>query len=175
MRGRAEHERKADVDVAVVGGVAELVQHRARPPLVRNVVAQHPHVALPIDVDAERVLALPLAGVQVALLHHRAHVEPEALIGTQGERLQVGGREVLVEIEAGDPWRLLEERVVVVPRAQVADGAAEAGGPLRIETALPLGERRRGGRVDLVEGGEQPFLVEVVEGQRHGVVVAVAE
>ena len=79
---RTSHGRRV-VALAVVDGVAELVEHRVHPPLAGLDVAQHAHVAGAVDVDAERVLALALAGVEVAVVEHRADVEPEAVVGAQ--------------------------------------------------------------------------------------------
>ena len=108
------------------------------------------------------------------MVEHGADVEAEAVVGADGERLEVGVGEEVVEVDGARGRRVLEERVVVVPRAQLVDGAAEARRRARSSSvALPLGERRRGGAVDVVEGGEQPVLVELAGGEREREVVAV--
>ena len=59
--GLAQQPGQRVVELAVVHGVAELVQHRLGPPLVGLDVAQDAHVTLAVDVDAEGVLALSFA------------------------------------------------------------------------------------------------------------------
>ena len=73
--GAASHGSVA-VETAVVDGVTELVQHRLGPALVLLDVAQDPHVALAVDVDAERVLALARTRVQVTVLEHGPQSSP---------------------------------------------------------------------------------------------------
>ena len=163
------------VALAVVDGVAELVEHRVHPPLARLDVAEHAHVAGAVDVDAERVLALAFARVQVAVPEHGAHVEAEAVVGAQRQGFEVGLGEEVVDRDRALGGRALEERVVVVPRAQVVGGAPEAAGERRVDLALPGRERLRGDPVDVVEGGEQAGLVELAGRQREGEVVAGAE
>ena len=130
------------VDALVVGAVPELVQHRVHPPLARLDVAEHPHVAFPVDVDAERVLALRRTGVQVAAGQHRAHVEPEPVVGAHGERLEIRAAEQPVEVDRATSRRVLEERVVEMPRAPARRGpprtarrAPRRGAPSRPGTA----------------------------------------
>ncbi len=58
--------RQVAPDALEVDGVPELVEHRLGPALARRVVAEHPHVAGAVDVDAERVLHLARPGREVA-------------------------------------------------------------------------------------------------------------
>ena len=93
---------------AVVDGVAELVEHGVHPPLARLDVAEHPNVALAIDVDAERVLALAVACVEVALREDGPDVEAEAVVGAQRERLEIGVGEEVIDRDppsAGGLWK----------------------------------------------------------------------
>ena len=85
----AEQPRQIRVHPGVVERVAELVEHRPGPVLGRTVVAEHAHVAFVVDVDAERVLALPVAGEQVAAFEHAAHVETEPVVGPQREGVEI--------------------------------------------------------------------------------------
>ncbi len=171
---RTSHGR-VRVALAVVDRVAELVEHRVHPPLARLDVAEHAHVARAVDVDAERVLALALARVQVAVVEHRADVETEAVVGADGERLEVGVGEEVVDGDRALGRRGLEERVVVVPGAQVGDRDSRSASRVARRRLLPLGERRRGGAVDVVERGEEAVFVELAGGEREGEVVAGAE
>ncbi len=153
------------VELAVVHGVAELVEHRLGPPLVGLDVAQDAHVALAVDVDAERVLALPLARVEVAPGEHGPRVEADAVVAAHGEGLDVGVLEEGVEVDGAADRRVLE----------IGGLAAEPLGERGVEARLPFAERCRGRLLHLVEGGEQSPLVELAGGQREGEVVAVAE
>jgi hypothetical protein len=68
---------------------------------------------------------------------------------------------------------LLEERVGVVPRPQLV--GAEATGEPPVELGLPSPERLVGAPLDVLEDAEQPSLFELLEVERHAVVVGVAE
>ena len=120
--GSRRSHGQSSVELAVVHGVTELVQHRLGPPLVGLDVAQDPHVALAVDVDAERVLALSFARVQVAAGEHGPDVEAEAVVGAKGERFEVGVVEEGVEVDRAADRRVLEEGVVEVPGPEVVDG-----------------------------------------------------
>ena len=153
----------------------ELVEHRVHPPLVRLDVAQHPDVAVAVDVDAEGVLALAVPGVEIALVEHVAHVETDAVVRADGERLQITAGEERIEIERAAGRRVLEERVVEVPRTKLVGAAPEARGEMLVELALPRGERTNGRLVDFVERGEQPLLIELAGGEREREVIAIPE
>src|SRR5439155_17107258 len=129
------------------------------PPLARLDVAEHAHVTGAVDVDAERMLALAFTRVEVAAVEHRAYVETESVVGADGQRLEVGVGEEVVDGDGALAGRGLEERVVVVPRAEVGGRAAEAPGETLVHPTLPLREGRGGGSVDVVQGGEQAVFV----------------
>ena len=72
---------------------------------------------------------------------------PSAVVAcARVERLEVDAGEDAVEVGRVGDRRGLEERVVVVPRREVAGGDAEAVGEPGVERALPCAERRRGRR-----------------------------
>ena len=145
---RTSHGRLS-VALAVVDGVPELVEHRVHPPFAGLDVAQHAHVAGPVDVDAERVLALAVAGVEVAAVEDGAHVEAEAVVGAHGERLEVGVGEEVVDGDRALGGRGLEERVVVVPRPQLGRPRCRSGpraGRRRRSSTPRTGPRWRGRR-----------------------------
>ena len=175
MRRAAHQPRQRVVTLAVVDGVAELVEHGVHPPLAGLDVAQDAHVAGAVDVDAERVLALAFAGVEVAVAEHRTDVEPETVVRTQGERLEVGIGEEVVDGDRTLGRGVLEERVVVVPRPQLAGRDREPAGQRLVDGVLPFGERFGGDAVDVVERGERARLVELAGRQGEGEVVAGAQ
>ncbi len=115
--GAAQEPGERVVALSVVDGVSELVEHGVHPPLARFHVAQHAHIAGAVDVDAERVLALAVARVEVAAFEHPAHVEAEAVVGAHRECLEVGVREQVVQVDRAFGGWALEERIVEVPRA----------------------------------------------------------
>ncbi len=175
MRGTAHEPREVGVALAVVDCVAELVEHRVHPPLARFHVAEHAHVTGAVDVDAERVLTLAVTRVEVAAVEHRADVETESVVGAHGQRLEVGVGEQVVDGDGALSGWGLEERVVVVPRAQVGDRAAESPGETLVDRGLPVRERHGSGAVDVAERSEEPALVELAGGEREGEVVARAQ
>ena len=71
----AEQPRQARVDAEVEDAVPELVQHRVGPVAVGRDVREDADVALAVDVDAERVLALAVTGIEVAPLEDRRRLE----------------------------------------------------------------------------------------------------
>jgi hypothetical protein len=154
----------------VVHRVAQLVEHRSHPALGGLHVAQHAHVVAAVHAHAERVLALARPFEQVGARDHVAHVEAHGCKVALGQRHQV---EVRVErIQAHlDGWRLLEERVGVVPRPQRLGGDPEAGREPLVERALVDLPQRRRLALELVEQLEQLALRELVEFERHRVVV----
>ena len=175
VRGLAEQPRELGIELAVVHCVAELVEHGVGPPFVRLDVAEDAHVALAVDVDAERVLVLPVARVEVARVEYGVDVEVEAGERAAGEGFEVGVGEVPVEVDRTLDRGILEERVVEVPRREVVAVDAEPVREPVVEFGLPCGERRRGEPVDFVERGKEARLVERVGREREREVVAVAE
>ena len=177
MRRLAEQPRKVGVELAVVDRVAELVEHRVGPALVRLDVAEHAHVALAVDVDAERVLVLAVACVEVAALASTGSMSrPRPCERAAGQRLEVGAREVRVEIDRAampaDPGRTGRRGATARGRCgrhrtAVASRSSSVG--------LPRGERRGGEAIDFVERGEQASFVELAGGEREGEVVAEPE
>ena len=75
---RAQQPRQLAVETVEVDRVTELVQHRLGPALARHVVAEHAHVVAAVDVDAERVLDLAVARLEVAAADDIADVEADA-------------------------------------------------------------------------------------------------
>ena len=119
---------------------------------------------------------LPSRAYRSLCVEHRADVETEAVVGAHGERLEVGVGEEVVEGDGALGRRVLEERVVECHGRELVDrDSRSASASAASSVALPLGERRRGGAVDVVERGEQAVLVELAGRQREREVVAVAE
>ena len=176
MGGAAHEPGQRVVALAVVDRVAELVEHRVHPPLARLDVAEHAHVAGAVDVDAERVLALAVARVQVAVREHGAHVESEAVVGAQGQGFEVGVDEEVVDARsrprrAGSGRTGRRSARGAGRRRRSRSGAASDVSTSRFHSA----NGSRGGPVDVVERGEQPGLVELPGRQREREVVAGAE
>ncbi len=175
MGGVAEQPGQARVDAPVVDGVAELVEHGVHPPLARLDVAEDAHVAFTIDVDAEGVLVLAVAAVEIAGAEDRPDVEPETVVGPHGQGLEVGGGEQRVELDRAPRRWILEEGIVEVPRRQLLAADAEASRERVVELRLPGSERRLGVLVHLVEGGEEPGLVHLADAERQREVVPLAD
>jgi len=117
-----ESPRQVDVEVLVVHRVAELVEHRRGPSLVRNDVAENADVLrLAIDLRAERVLTLLLALVEVTALEDVLDRKTANAKRALGQQLDVGRREELIQIEFSARRGFLEKRVGVVPRHQLLD------------------------------------------------------
>ena len=105
---RSHGERR--VEARVERRVAELVQHRVHPVLAGHDVREHADVAGPVDVDAERVLALAVAREEVAALEHAARLEPDPVVRAARELDEVRALEERVEVDAALGRHLLEER-----------------------------------------------------------------
>ncbi len=171
----AQQPGKRAIDPVEVHGVADLVQHRLGPLGVRLDVAEDPHVAGSVDVEAEGVLVLGRAGVEIGAPEYLGHVEAVPGEGFEGQLCEVASGEPLVEVHPGGTRGLLEERVVVVVRSQVAGRAVEPFGEQPVEGGLPIGERPPRGLVDFLERLEQASFVEVVCREGHREVVPVSE
>ncbi len=100
--------------------MSELVQHGVHPPFAGLDVAEDSHVALAVDVDAERVLVLAVARVEIAAGQDRAHVQAEPVVGADREILEVGVGKERIELDGTARRRILEERIVEMPRRQLA-------------------------------------------------------
>ncbi len=172
---RAQEPRQIARDAVEVDGVPELVQHGLGPALTRGVVAEHAHVAGTVDVDAERVLNLARAGREVAAPDHAAHVEAHGVERARSEGFEVGIAEERIEVDADAGRRILEERVVVVPGAQLVHPDAEANRELFVEPGLERTERCGSDLVDLRECDEQARLVELGRRERKREMVAIPE
>src|SRR5581483_8492939 len=111
----------------------------------------------------------------VAPLEDGPDVEAEAVVGPGRQRLEVGVREVRVEVDGPLNRRVLEERVVEMPGPQLAGRAAEAVRERAVDLLLPGLETGSGLPVDLVEHGEESGLVHLAGAEREREVVAVAD
>ncbi len=171
---RAEEPRQLVAQAEVVDAVAELVQHRVCGLVGRHEVREHADVAPTVDVDAERVLVLAVAGVDVAPRDDAVRLEADALDRPAGKGDDVRSLEVRIEIDCAVRRCLLEERVGVVPWPEVGHRAPEARRQPLVEDRLPALERLGGRPVGLGERVRQPPLVELVgrEGQRVPVPMA---
>ncbi len=118
--GRPQEPGQLRPDPEVVDAVAELVEHRVHRVVRRHDVRQDPDVAGAVDVDAERVLVLAVARVQVASLDDPVDLEPDTRHRATRQPDDVLALEERVEIDGPVRRRLLEERIRVVPRAQVS-------------------------------------------------------
>ena len=101
-------------------------------------------------------------------------VEAEAVVGAQRERFEVGVGEEVVDGDrrprrAGPGRTGRRSATGAGRRRRTRSGAASDAST----SALPRRERRGGGAVDLVEGGEQAGLVELAGREREREVVAV--
>ena len=170
----AQEPREPLVEADVVRTMPELVEHRVGPVAVVGNVREHADVALAVDVDAERVLALAVAREEVAAVEDGIRVDAEAVVRGTRERHDVLAREHVREVDPTGRRHLLEEGVLVVPGPQLADRAAELLREPCVGRRLPAGERIGGQPVALVERLEEPRLVHLrgVDGQREPVAVA---
>jgi hypothetical protein len=83
-----EQPRQPGVQVPVVHGVSELVQHRAHPLFVRPQVAEHPNVRATIHCHTEGVLALAGLLIQIRTLEQTGEVESDRGEETPGQVLE---------------------------------------------------------------------------------------
>ena len=171
---RAEEPRQVVPEAEVVDAVPELVEHRVCRLVGRHEVREHADVAPAVDVDAERVLVLAVAGVDVAARDDALRLEADALDRPLRKGDDVRSLEVRIEIDGSVRRRLLEERVGVVPGPEVGRRAPETRRQTLVEDRLPARERLGGRAVGLGERVCQPALVELVgrEGQRVPVPMA---
>ena len=70
--------------------------------------------------------------------------------------------EEVIEVDGAVRRRVLEERVRVVPRPKLRDGAAEALREPVVESALPARERLRGRAISVLERCRELALVQLV-------------
>ena len=155
--------------------MAELVEHRVRPEAIGLDVGEDADVPFAVDVDAERVLGLPLAREQVAAVEDRPRVDADPSERLTGQGDHVLTVEDAAQVDPAGRGDLLEERVLVVPGPKLLDGAAEPVCERRVGGRLPARERVGGEPVALVEGLEEPRLVHLGRRDREGEPVAVAE
>ena len=176
VRVPAQQPRQAAVDRHVVDAVAELVEHRPEPALARLDVREDPHVVAAVDLDAERVLVLVRARVEVAAR--------EDALDRVAERVEVGARdreriesgERRLERVAVDQRRVLEERLGVVPRPQLlVRGNADPRSLRLVDRALLTRPCVAEQQLETIEQSEEPALVELLQLERHREVVAVPE
>ena len=142
--------RRRDV-LAAVDRVAQLVQHGPHPVFVGHDIGEHAHVAFAVDVGAERMRALARLFVKVAAGDHVVDRQADAGVEIAAELEDVGLGVNGVEVGCENRRRLLEERVVIVPRAQLVDLDAALLGKLGVDLALELAERLARQLVQLVE------------------------
>ena len=105
----AQEPREPLVEADVVRTMPELVEHRVGPVAVVGNVREHADVALAVDVDAERVLALAVAREEVAAVEDGIRVDAEAVVRGTRERHDVLAREHVREVDPTGRRHLLEE------------------------------------------------------------------
>ena len=149
----------------------EFVQHRAHPIFVRHDVRQHAHIPLAVDVGAEGMRALALFLVEIAAGDHVVDRQAHPLVEVLAQLEDVGLGERSVEVGVKHRRRFLEERVVVMPRHEVAFRHAAVLGEDRIELGLGLHERLAGEFVEFVEQLDQLVAVLLVQIQLQRVKV----
>jgi hypothetical protein len=171
----AQEPRQLVAEPEVVDTVPELVEHRLRPVVVVDHVREDAHVATTVDVDAEGVLVLVRPRVEVAALEDGRDLEPDRVERLPREVDDVLAGEQRVEVDRPLLRRVLEERVRVVPGAELLNVATEAAREAFVESALPARKRLRGRPIAGGEGLQQPALVELVGGQREVEPVATSE
>ena len=103
------------------------------------------------------------------------HVELDPVERPARELHDVTALEQRVEVDGTVRRELLEERIRVVPRTKLRDGAPEPGGQALVERSLPARERLGRRRVRLLQRLEQLPLVELVDREREREPVAVPE
>ncbi len=151
------------------------MQHGVGRLVGRDEVGEHADVAVTVDVDTEGVLILPVAGIDVAARDDRLCLEPDAFDGPPCEIDDVGSLEEWVEVDGAVGWRLLEERIRVVPGTEFGDRAPEPSPQALVERRLPARERLRGRPVGLRERLDELSLVELVGREREREPVSVTE
>ena len=118
--------------------MAQLVEHRAHPVLVGHDVGQHAHIALAVDVGAEGVGALAGLFVEVAPRDHVVDRQADSRVKIAAKLEDVGFRVDRVEIGGENGRRFLEERIVVMPGAEIGDRYAALLGQLGVDLELEL-------------------------------------
>src|SRR5690606_39162440 len=110
MGGLSQQEGQRPGDVLVINRMAELVEQHAHPPLAPPQVAEHPDVALAIDVGTEGVLILTFTLVEIAtredVVDRKADLPEEVPSHAFGVECPVDG----LQIEHTEPGRLLPEK-----------------------------------------------------------------
>ena len=154
--------------------MARLVEHRRQPFLARHDVGQHADVALAVHVLAEGMRALAGLFEKVAAAQHvvdrQADARVELADDLDGVDRPVDGAEVAI-----DGRRLLEERIVVVPRPQLVNAYAALPGQGCVDLGLGGVERHAGQGIKLVENLQHLFLALFGQSKLHHVEVFEAE
>ena len=151
----------------LVDGVPQLVQERVRGVVVVGRVHQHADVTVPVDIDAEGVLALALAREEVAAGEDVVDVDPDAAERPLPQLEDVAVAEERVEVDASVRRCVLEERIRVVPGPQLAYGTAEPRGEPLVERSLPTRERLGGRSVAGSERVQELPFVELADRDRE--------
>ena len=119
---------------------------------------------------------LPSRAVEVAALEDGAHVEPEAVVGADGERLEIAIREQRIEVDraarSADPGRTARRSATAAARRPSSRSARASAAS---SSAFHAANGAAVSAVDLVEGREEPVLVHLAGRQREREVVAVPE
>jgi len=127
------------------------VEQRSHPVLVGADVGEHPYVALPVDVGAERMWILARPFEQITARQDFTHIEADAgkIAPCHVEHVDPGvdGRQVRRE----HLGTLLEERIVVMPWPQRRGVDGVARRKARIGTGFGGSERIARERVQHVE------------------------
>ena len=174
VRRPTEEVRQRRVEPLVVDRVPELVQHRVHPVLGRPHVREHADVVAAVHVDAEGVLALAVALVEVGAGEQALDVEADSVEVAPRQRLEILLGEPGIEVDLGGGC-LLEERIAVVPRAELVDADPEPRRESLVERGLVSLEQRRRALLDAVEQREELVLVELRALEHHRVVGREAE
>ena len=137
---RAQEPWQVVAEAEVVDAVTELVEHRVGRVVRLDGVREDADVAVAVDVDAERVLVLAVARVEIAPREDAVDVEPDSVERPARQLDDVLPVEQRVEVDRPVGRGLLEERIRVVPGTELRHRAAETA-PRASRRARPSSAR----------------------------------
>ena len=131
--------------------MAELVQQSRHPVVVLHHVGQDANVAAPVDIGAKGMRAFACLLIQIAPGDDVVDRKTDAGVKIATQLRQVRLTKGLVDVGGEDGGRLLEERILVMPRPQLIDWSVAGGRQFGVDFRLGLTERLAGEIVQFVK------------------------
>ena len=160
------------INVLVVAGMAEFMEHGIHPFGIGLDVAEHPNIPFVVEVGTEGMLVFPLFFIKVALFKHVVNGEPDPSIITCDKGFKIFILVVFIKVHIVNLRRFLEKPVLIIPGHQLfLPFQVVILYKIGVDIPLNLGKCTFGKAVEFIENPADLPGILIAQGKAHFVVV----